>query len=591
MRRRAALLLALLLASPGAGSAAPGDGTDPALQAEMERLLALRTQDVPVFLAGVRSLEARPPPVTRAQREELQLLRAYRLSLEGRPGEAAAVAQALSDRAEAPALRLAAGSLAVNMLSNIRQFEEALRRLHRLLLEYDAAPAELRDALRSLWVTAAILYQEMGKAELTRHYAERVLEGQPSPRQACLAGYLKARADELAEVAREPDIGVLRGTCDAAGENGVWQGFIDGLEARHLRRLGRLDEAQRHLEARLAVADAVGYPLLAAELHALDAELLLALGDLTRAEAQARAALSRAANAPTSLSAAMAEKVLFEVARQRGDDRAALSHLQAYVTAERALADEARIKDRAVQLVQHEMLQREQAFRLAEARHQAAILKARLARAEARNTLLALLSVLGLLAGAAAWAWSLRRDERRYRALSESDRLTGFANRAHFTRLVGEALLGAAKRGEGIALVGFDLDHFKRINDEHGHLNGDAVLRAVSEAIRALPAAARRRTVGRLGGEEFAVLLEGCSREAALEHAEACRRAIAGLAIPLDGGGEVRISASFGVATLVAGEAGLEGLLAAADRALYRAKHEGRNRVVALGPGELRDAA
>ena len=94
MRCRAALLLALLLASPGAGSAAPGDGTDPALQAEMERLLALRTQDVPVFLAGVRSLEARPHPVTRAQREELQLLRAYRLSLEGRPGEAAAVAYA-----------------------------------------------------------------------------------------------------------------------------------------------------------------------------------------------------------------------------------------------------------------------------------------------------------------------------------------------------------------------------------------------------------------------------------------------------------------------------------------------------------------
>ena len=159
------------------------------------------------------------------------------------------------------------------------------------------------------------------------------------------------------------------------------------------------------------------------------------------------------------------------------------------------------------------------------------------------------------------------------RRQAETDGLTGIANRRSFMAR-GEAVLQAMRmQGRPASLITFDLDHFKSINDRFGHAAGDAVLRLA--ATRCATLLERPELFGRLGGEEFALLLPGFDTGQALRQAETLRQALAGVALP---GGAAPLSASFGLAELRE-EDDLSALLMRADAALYEAKNAGRNQV------------
>jgi diguanylate cyclase (GGDEF)-like protein len=133
-----------------------------------------------------------------------------------------------------------------------------------------------------------------------------------------------------------------------------------------------------------------------------------------------------------------------------------------------------------------------------------------------------------------------------------------------------------------VAVIMLDIDHFKQINDRFGHLAGDRVLVAVAEVL--LRQVGPSDLCGRYGGEEFVVALRGVDEAAVCDRAEAMRLEIRALAVAgLPGG---TLSASLGVVVVAPGSGlGTEAVLSRADRALYRAKHQGRDRVVlAAGP-------
>ncbi|NYZ14259.1 GGDEF domain-containing protein [Azospirillum sp. RWY-5-1] len=178
-------------------------------------------------------------------------------------------------------------------------------------------------------------------------------------------------------------------------------------------------------------------------------------------------------------------------------------------------------------------------------------------------------------------AMANERTMHRLRRLADRDELTGLYNRRAFMRTADEALRHAQARGGDLSLVLFDLDHFKRVNDTHGHLVGDQVLRVAAETVMA--ALREADAPGRYGGEEFCVLLPGLGIPAALEVAERIRGSLEDVRIDTPTG-PLRISASLGVAGLAHGAASVPELLALADAALYRAKAEGRNRVVLAAP-------
>jgi len=157
-----------------------------------------------------------------------------------------------------------------------------------------------------------------------------------------------------------------------------------------------------------------------------------------------------------------------------------------------------------------------------------------------------------------------------------TDDLTDLANRRRFIESLGQEVARSARLETPLALVLFDLDHFKLVNDRCGHQVGDDVLRSAADVIRARV----RETdlAARIGGEEFAVILPGTDLEGAVSLAENLRRDIS-VGVELPDGGMI-LTASFGVAEHHPGEPA-ETLIGVADRALYRAKAEGRNRVEA----------
>lgn len=179
---------------------------------------------------------------------------------------------------------------------------------------------------------------------------------------------------------------------------------------------------------------------------------------------------------------------------------------------------------------------------------------------------------------------ALLADAARLRELSVTDGLTRLANHRHFQERLHEEFRRAQRYDDPLSLILLDVDHFKALNDQHGHQFGDEVLRAFSDCLRR----AVRETdfLARYGGEEFAVLLPRTHLGGALTVAERMRAELRRLRLGPDQ--RIEVTASFGVSSYP-GRAvtGPEHLVRTADQALYKAKDEGRNRIHLHQPAAL----
>jgi diguanylate cyclase (GGDEF)-like protein len=357
---------------------------------------------------------------------------------------------------------------------------------------------------------------------------------------------------------------------------GLLANLSRALHARLLAARGDRTAAIALIDAHLAEAEAVGYPPLLAEMRSLLAELLLAEGRLDEARDSAARAIVEAENLPTLAPLVSARRTLYEVAARQGDAAIALEHFRRYAEADKAYLDDVKARELAYQMVRHETAQKTQTIALLNKQNEVLQLEQQVASAAAANTrlLAALLAVLAASIG--YWAYKIKRLQLGFRRLAETDALTGVGNRHHFTRQAEAALAERASSGAPVALVMLDLDHFKSINDQHGHAIGDWVLRAVAEACR--PLCRREDLFGRLGGEEFALLLPDCDASAAANIAEQCRAAIAAIDTATSGH-RFSVSASLGVADTAGAGYELHALMLQADQAMYCAKREGRDRV------------
>ena len=165
-----------------------------------------------------------------------------------------------------------------------------------------------------------------------------------------------------------------------------------------------------------------------------------------------------------------------------------------------------------------------------------------------------------------------------------TDLLTGLPNRRAGMDVLGQAWSGASRSGHGLAVMMIDIDRFKGINDTHGHAVGDKVLTRVGKLIRA--SARREDHVSRIGGEEFLVICHNADLRSTVHAAERLRQKVRSEVIEADG---VRLQASIsiGVASKEDGMANADALMAAADRALYAAKQNGRDRTCLNAGGKL----
>jgi diguanylate cyclase (GGDEF)-like protein/PAS domain S-box-containing protein len=178
-----------------------------------------------------------------------------------------------------------------------------------------------------------------------------------------------------------------------------------------------------------------------------------------------------------------------------------------------------------------------------------------------------------------------KKLERELEHQARTDFLTGIPNRRYFLNLADQELARARRYGRPFSMLMLDLDLFKNVNDHYGHRVGDLTLQKVVEVCGQM--LREVDVVGRLGGEEFGIILPETDAEQALQVADRVRQAVAIASVALPKGGSVSITTSIGVATYSEADTDVDAVLNRADRALYQAKRSGRDRVSSEGESSV----
>jgi diguanylate cyclase (GGDEF)-like protein len=449
-----------------------------------------------------------------------------------------------------------------------------LRRARRTY-ERAGLPARATTALNGI----AILYNRLGDHEQARHYYEQTLQQQSihgSRRELAVTQHNLGRVYE--SLGRWDD---ARRAFDATLALSREIDYPRG-EAYGLRGLAAVRNAAGQPQSALGLLQLADLLQRQTPDERLRAQILLQRGialhrlkRLPEAEAALADALAVFRHAESLNESLTAERELAATQADRGEWQAAFEMQRTYGSdLERWLRNQldqrfATLKvdfDTTAKERENELLLREKAATddaLAQARRAAQLQAAAIALGCALVLLLAGLAV------------HHRRTARRMRELAMTDELTGLPNRRDvLTRL--QAMLADRAQRPCAALI-VDLDHFKRINDEHGHLVGDELLRAAAQALR--DTVPPRALLGRLGGEEFLVALPATGEAAALAVAERVRAQIEALDTRAWlGAARTGMTTSVGVAVSRLGEDEMRSLLHRADEALGRAKAAGRNR-------------
>jgi diguanylate cyclase (GGDEF)-like protein len=329
--------------------------------------------------------------------------------------------------------------------------------------------------------------------------------------------------------------------------------------------LSELTKAYERSDYNIQLADAI-------------ARRFLAIGQLTQAELYGKRAMQWADSGNAILLRRQTSETMAKIMRAQGRLEQALTYLDISQSLWEKLLDERSHKDMAYQRMKFQT--QDQSNQLKMLGQINTLLTSERELQERNKHILELLVAVTalLLAFVSVWLMRTWRQKNDYRTFSQVDGLTKVSNRSHLLACASEAFKDA--RGS-IAVVLFDMDEFKQINDTYNHATGDWVLKTVGATIsRCLRA---DDLFGRVGGEEFAICLPNTPEEEAMVLAERCRSAIAAID-SAPSGYNFSITASFGIAVRPpGGGANFEATLAAADQVLYRAKHLGRNRIETFG--------
>lgn len=393
------LLAALLLAAP---ARTPGQDDFAARLAQAD---ALRSADPERSAALLAGLEAEAAAATPLQRQQIEYLRAYRLAVFGnRPEEAAERAMALFDRADDVDLKFRAGALAASSLAIVRDFDESLRILNRVL--------SIRHAVRDRTVrhtglyTAALLYHEMGQYRLSLRYADEILADDPEPHTRCAASLpqLDARQRlDLLPVDGGP-LGASIDHCLAVGE-GMIANFLRLVLARNLASDGRADDALELLRLHMPEIDGIGYQRLTVDAHALAAELMLDRADLDGASAHAAVAIAQARSFSGGPALVSAHRVRYEIARRRGDAVAALAHYRDYVDAGNAQVGDAEAREQAYAIVHDETTAQSRRIEMLVQQNQILALQQEISLQSRRKAWIVVAMLLASIVLVGAWTW------------------------------------------------------------------------------------------------------------------------------------------------------------------------------------------
>lgn len=560
-------LLLWLALCPGALAASDG----PAQQLKLAD--SVKTSDHEQFTRILAELAPKEAALPDNSRCYLHYLQAWEQGYHGAYSRASQQLSEIVNSCPVRDLRFRAQVTLMNVDTLARQYGSAFQRLVKLM----AIAPEIQDSVAStqFYAAAAILYNKVGEYDLATASAQHLLrEGSSSAH--CKGRYFTLLANYNRGRLRvdDPEIALAQHACTESNES---------MFANSLRiLLAKLDLANGDAAAALAILTPhyeevrkTGYAELVATFEAELAFAYWRAGDPKNAEKYAHQVVVASGDQEYSESLAKACKTLYLVNKARGNTAAALAWYEKFAAADKGFLNKVSAKSLAYQKIKQRVQATITQAEAAKKQNRILQLQQSLSAKVAETRGLYAVMLLALLILLCGWVWRLQRSQGRLRKLAEHDSLTGIFNRQYFVDAAGTMLGACKKAGTSASLILIDLDHFKLVNDTHGHATGDAVLQRTVLACQSQMRATD--LFGRLGGEEFGILLANCELETGAKYAERIRSAIAALSSASDDTPDV--SVSIGVASTVRASYELRQLMIHADDALYRAKRGGRNRV------------
>lgn len=541
----------------------------------LKRADNIKTSNHVEFLELLRQLDAGAKGLSVEQQWYLRFLDAWQAAYSGDYETAGAALNTIMNQSPDADLRFRAGATLVNMLGIGHRYEEAFARLSQLL---DQLPTVTDKGARFQGLAeAAQLYIEAGQYDLALSYANQLLAENPRGEDACKGRYLvldaNYRSGRLQGIEQQFQDGI--DICIKAGATLFANGIRADMASFDIGQ-GRAAAAVRLLQQNYADVQRAKYQSLIAQFDALLATAYWKDDQAALAEQFARDAVASSIKDEYTESLTTAYELLYQIKLQQRDFAAALSWHEKYMAADKAYLNDTSTKALAYQVVKQQVQAKKLEVDTLGKQNLILQLQQALDRKASETSRLYIVLLFSVLVFIALWAYRIKRSQLRFMKLARRDGLTGIFNRQHFVSAAEQQLQHCRKSNRHICLVLIDLDHFKLINDTHGHAVGDRVLQ---RAVNACQQHLRSTDIfGRLGGEEFGLMLPECTLDQVLERTEQIRQAIAAEA-PGEETPNIPVSASFGVATSIHSGYELRQLLIHADDALYQAKRDGRNRV------------
>jgi diguanylate cyclase (GGDEF)-like protein len=542
---------------------------------QLTQLEEIRLTNFNSFSAGLAELEKVKSSFTEEESHYFALLKGYEKSLAGEYEQAFTYLTPLIQSSSSGIYHFRAKVLAVNLYAISHDYLNAfllLGELNKELPFIDDAVARAQAVGNT-----AMLYNGIEKYEIALFYSEQFLNSIKDQQLVCRVLVHKltslANLKKNSEFLSEIDHGIA--TCRKSKEK-IPEIIMLRDKMQVLLHLERFSEITSLYQSISEDVVATGYPMLIAGVLNITAQAYLRAGDLSNAELLAATALKQIEHTSINFVQTELYKLLADLEKRKGNFETALAYFEKHSALEKTYLDDKTNQQLAFHLAEGELEVKDKRIALLDKDNELLSLQKNIYEHEVKQNRLILLLLFSVLIIASFMAYRGMSGRKRFKKIAEFDQLTGISNRYHFNNLAKVALDYCELNAKPAALILFDLDYFKTINDNYGHATGDWALQQVVKTCRNFM---RNNDVfGRIGGEEFAVVLPGCHADKAALLAEICRDAIATIDTT-ESGYTFPLSASFGVSSSDISGYQLKQLLADADLAMYRAKQSGRDQI------------
>ena len=542
------------------------------------------------FKHYLNELVDRKPEATEAQQELIQYLEDYVAVLDGNFDQAQIKLNRLFADSKYTYTKVRIKATLANIQAISRQYDQALENLDYALEHVNSIDDE--SATNRVNLVSSIVYSLMEIYDMSIKYAELVISANPDDRILCKASVYKMRGElMLNQLISEDDVIKSINECKKQQEI-VYASLLElNWVNKELDNAGKTQNQERlsyllgRIKALESSVEKFGYNNLIGMKDMALAKVYDLQNNTRQAIMSAQKAIEGSAQSGNTSQVVDAMNILVNDAIDQDDYQKAYELTSKINSIENEIYNQSKAKQMAYMSAKHNNLAKQIEIQQLKQNNYLLALENELAEESNKNQKLLMMLVISLLCLLGLWAYKLKKRHDYFKEVSEVDHLTQVYTRKAFEEKLRTILNRNHESQEPVNLAILDLDHFKKVNDMHGHLVGDWVLKHVVKACQHITG--DKALLARLGGEEFCLVIEGISEPDMFAVLDQIRNDIEHMDCS-PSGSEFTITSSFGFTTTGISGYRMSMLLTHADLALFEAKNRGRNQVVGfaeINPG------